>query len=106
VSQSNGGVPPYRVAYSGLFRQQTSQLLARAVAKGRLPDVAKAVRVIHAGLQWVPLDFGQPLQDYTAMGLREYIGVASPLVVKYSVDEVRRIVYVTLPFDLLPNSGL
>jgi hypothetical protein len=29
-----------------------------------------------------------------------------PLVVAFSVDESRRIVYVTAPFKLLPNTGL
>jgi hypothetical protein len=52
------------------------------------------------------LDFGEPLQDFVHLGIKEHIGVLAPLVVKYGVDEARRIVYVALPFELLPNSGI
>ena len=76
------------------------------MAKGRFAEFAKAVRDIDTRLQWIPLDFGEPLQDYPTLGIKEHIGVLGPLVVKYGVDEVRRLVYVSLPFDLLPRSGL
>jgi hypothetical protein len=46
------------------------------------------------------------VQDYPQLGLKEHIGVVAPLVVKYGVDEARRIVYVALAFGLLPKSGL
>jgi hypothetical protein len=52
------------------------------------------------------MDFGEPLQDHVHLGLKEYIGVISPLVVKYGVDEPRRLVYVTLSIAVLPKSGL
>jgi hypothetical protein len=57
-------------------------------------------------LHWVPLDFGEPLQDYLELRIVELVGVVSPLVVKYGIDEDRRIVYISLPFGLLPKSGL
>lgn len=106
MSQPSGGVPPYRVVYSGLCRDETRQLLARAGAKGRFAEVAQSVRDINTRLEWIPLDFGEPLQDYVHLGIKEHIGVLAPLVVKYGVDEDRHIVYVSLPFDLLPNTGL
>ncbi len=98
-------MPPYRVAYSELCRDEAKKLLARAAQKGRLADVAIAIRDIDTRLHWIPLDFGEPLQDYFHLGIKEHIGVVAPLVVKYGVDEVRHIVYVILPFDLLPRSG-
>jgi hypothetical protein len=55
---------------------------------------------------WIPLDFGEPLRDFVQLGLQERIGTVAPLVVTYGVDEARRIVYVTIPFKLLPGSGL
>ena len=106
MSQPTGAVPPYRVIYSERCRDQTRELLARAAAKGRLAEIAQAIRDVHKRLQWIPLDFGEPLQDFVRLGIKEHIGVVAPLVVKYGVDEARRIVYVSLPFDLLPNSGL
>jgi hypothetical protein len=106
MSQPGQGVPPYLVVYSGLCRDELKRLLARARVKERVSEVAQAVQGIHTQLQWIPLDFGQPLKDYVNLNMIEYIGVCAPLVVKYSVDEARRIVYVTLPFDLLSRSGL
>ncbi len=82
------------------------QLLARAAGHGRFTEIAQAVRDIDTRLQWIPLDFGEPLQDFAHLGIKEHIGVVTPLVVKYGVDEARRIVYDSLPLDLLPNSGL
>jgi hypothetical protein len=105
VNQPSNGIQPFQVVYSERCRAETKQLLARAGAKGRLADVVKAIRDIDTRLRWIPLDFGEPLQDYVHLGIKEHIGVCAPLVVKYGVDEARRIVYVSLPFDLLPRSG-
>jgi hypothetical protein len=99
-------MPPFRVVYSGLCREETRQLLARASAKGRFTEVAQSVRGINTRLEWIPLDFGDPLRDLAHLGLQELVGTVPPLVVTYSVDEARRIVYVAVPFKLLPNSGL
>jgi hypothetical protein len=106
MSQPKRGAPPYRVVYSGLCRDSTRQLLARAAAKGLFMEVAQVVRDINTRLEWIPLDFGDPLRDFVHLGIQERIGVIPPLVVIYGVDETRRIIYVSLPFKLLPNSGL
>jgi hypothetical protein len=74
--------------------------------RGRFAEVAQALRGIENRLKWIPLDFGEPLEDLVHMRLREYLGVVPPLVVRYGVDEARRLVYVALPFKLLPRSGL
>lgn len=106
MSQPKSGVLSYQVVYSGLCRDATGQLFARARAIGRFAEIAQVVRDIDPRLQWIPLDFGEPLQDFVHLGIKEPIGVIAPLVVKYGVDEPRRIVYVSLPFDLLPKNGL
>jgi hypothetical protein len=106
VSQPSGGVPPYRVVYSGPCREQTRQLLTRARAKGRFAEVAQVLRDIHTRLEWIPLDFGDPVRDFVHLGIQARIGILPPLVVKFGVDEARRIVHVSLPFGLLPRSGL
>jgi hypothetical protein len=51
------------------------------------------------------VSFGDPLRDLVHLGLQERVGVLPPLVVTYAVDEARHIVYVSVPFKLLPNSG-
>ncbi len=81
-------------------------MLARAQARGRLHEIAQTFRYINTRLEWIPLDFGQPLKDFVHLGIKEHIGVLAPLVIKYGVDEARHIVYVALPFSLLPKSGL
>jgi hypothetical protein len=104
VSQPSEDIS-FRVVYSQWCRDQTRELLSRAAAQGRFAEVARAIRDIDTRLHWIPLDFGEPLQDYTALGIKVHIGVLAPLVVRYGVDEIRRIVYVSLPFKLLPKSG-
>jgi hypothetical protein len=99
-------VPPYRVAYSELCRDETRQLLARAAAKGRFAEVAQIVRDVNTRLEWAPVDVGDPLRDLVHLGAQERIVVLPPLVVAYAVDETRRLVYVSVPFKLLPKSGL
>jgi hypothetical protein len=99
VSQPSSSVPPYRVSYSEQCRDQLRQLLARAVSAGRFAEVAQAVRSIDRRLQWIPLDFGEPLKDFKRLGIKAYIGVVAPLVIHYGVDEARRIVYVSRPLS-------
>jgi hypothetical protein len=49
--------------------------------------------------------FGQPLADLQLEPAQLWIGVVAPLVVRYVLDEERRLVMVaTLPV-LLPSSG-
>jgi hypothetical protein len=106
VSEKGEGTPPFRVIYSGRCREEVKRLLARAAAKGRFAEVAQILQNIHSHLRWIPLDFGESLRDYGSLGITEHLGSIGPLAVKYGVDESRRIVYVVVPFKLLPNSGL
>jgi hypothetical protein len=106
VSEPNRDVPPFRVVYSERCREATRQLLARAAAKGRFAELAQVVREIHTRLQWIPLDFGEPIRDFVQLGIQARLAPLGPLVVTFGVDEARRIVYVTIPFKLLPRSGL
>jgi hypothetical protein len=81
-------------------------LLERARAKGRFAEIAQAIRDINTRLEWIPLDFGEPLRDLSPLGIQIRMGTITPLVVRYGVDEARHIVYVSVPFVLLPKSGL
>jgi hypothetical protein len=106
VSPATEGVPPYRVVYSEKCRNETRDFLVRARAKSQFKEIARAVQGINARLEWIPLDFGEPLRDFVHLGIKVHIGVLAPFVVKYGVDEARHIVYVTLPFSLLPKKSL
>ena len=99
------GTPPFHVVYAQRCRENTRELLQRAAVKGRFAELAQVVRDINTRLEWIPLDFGEPLREHAQAGINEYIGVLPPLVVTYGVDQARRIVYVAVPFALLPRSG-
>jgi hypothetical protein len=106
VTQQSEGIPPYRIVWSGLSREAIKELLERATDKGRMTEIAQVLRAIIRRLEWIPLDYGDPLRDLVHLGLQERSAVLPPLVVKFFVDETRRIVYVTTPLKLLPNTGL
>jgi hypothetical protein len=89
-----------------LCQAHIAQLLARARAAGRFAEVAQAVRDINTRLQWIPLDFGEPLRYFAHLGIQKRIGTVAPIVVTFGVDESRRIVYVSVPFKLLRGSDL
>ena len=78
MSQPSGGLPPYRVVYSQLCRDRTRELLARARAKSRFAEVAQAVRDINTRLEWIPLDFGEPLRDLVDLRIQLRIAALKP----------------------------
>jgi hypothetical protein len=94
------------VVYSEVCRESLRQILARAAPQGKIDEVAEAVKGIIKRLEWIPLDFGEPLRDHGHLGLQERVGPVPPLVVRYGVDEARRMVYVVTPIKLLPRSGV
>ena len=95
---------PYRVAYSGRVRAELSRLGARAKATGLAAPFIAAVKEIDHRLRIYP-QFGQPLCDLKLEPAQLWIGVVPPLVVRYSLDEERRLVMVAFPFLPLPRSG-
>jgi hypothetical protein len=103
VSQKSDAAPPFRVIYSELCREHTRQLLELAQSKGQFAEVAKAIQEINTRLEWIPMDFGEPLWDFLELGIQERLGTVPPLVVRFGVDETRRLVYVSLPFKTLSN---
>lgn len=106
MSEPSQSTPPYRIVWSERCRQTTRELLLRAAERGRHAEVAQLLRDIIRRLEWIPLDFGEPLADHVHTGIQERIAPLSPLVVRFGVDEARRLVYVLIPLKLLANSGL
>ena len=94
------------IALDPKYPRARQNLCECLIVKGRLAEVVQALRDMHTRLEWIPLDFGEPLRDLPHLGIQIRIGPVAPLVVTYGVDEARRIVYVSVPFDLLPKSGL
>jgi hypothetical protein len=95
----------YRVSYSSRVLDAIKALILRAREIGTAPQVLAAVREIDRRLQIYP-QFGQPLQDLSIDSAQIWIGVVSPLVLHYIIDEERRQVMVLLPPSPFSNSGL
>jgi len=68
-------------------------------------EVLAAIKEIDRRLRIYP-QFGQPLSDLLLEPAQLWIGVVSPLVVHYYLDEKRRLVMVVDPIRPLSNSGL
>lgn len=94
---------PYRVSYSERVRQELLRLAGQARDQGFGPEFIAAVKELDRRLRIYP-QFGQPLCDLKLEPAQIWIGVVPPLVVRYVLDEERRLVMVVaLPF-LLPRA--
>jgi len=67
--------------------------------------LAAAIQALDHRLRVYP-QFGQPLRDLTVEPAQLWIATVPPLVVKYLLDEERRLVMVVQPITPLPGSGL
>ena len=99
MSDLNEAPEPYRVSYSGRVRD------ARAHRKGLWSEFAAALAAIDHRLHIYP-QFGQPLRDLSIKPAQLWIATVAPLVIKYLLDEERRLVLVAKPIVALPGSGL
>jgi hypothetical protein len=105
MSEPSGTPAPYRVAYSGLVRNELRDLIVRARGRGLAQQVLDAAKQIDDRLRVYP-QFGQPLRDLKLRPAQLWMACVPPLVVQYSVDDERRVVMVVVPIRPLPNSGL
>jgi hypothetical protein len=95
---------PYRVSYSEDVQQQLRTLGRRAKERGMAGEFVAALRALDARLRIYP-QFGEPLRDLTHQVGQIWIGTIPPLVVRYSVLDLKRVVMVVLPVAILPHSG-
>ena len=93
----------YEVTFSGRVIDTLRALVIRNPT--RAPELLAALREIERRLQIYP-QFGQPLWDLAADPARLWIGVVSPFVIHYILDETQRRVMVALPPKLLPRTGM
>ena len=75
----------------------------RAMAQGLGQEYLAAAREIDCRLRIYP-QFGEPLKDLQLKPSQLWIGSIWPIVVRYTVDDERRMVFVVAPFLLLPKS--
>jgi hypothetical protein len=105
VSETPNGPVRYRVVYSEWVRNELRKLADRAMERGLGPKFLAALKEMDQRLQIYP-QFGQPLRDLKLKPARLWLGVVPPLVVRYVLDEHRRLVMVTVPILPLTRSGL
>jgi hypothetical protein len=105
VTNPVDGPIPYRVIYSERVRDALRSLIASARQRGWGAQVIAAVKEMDRVLHIYP-QIGQPLRDLQLEPARLWIAVFPPLVVKYFLDEEKRLVMVGVPIQLLPRSGL
>jgi hypothetical protein len=104
MTDSASGPLPYQVSYSDHVRADLVRLAEAAKASGWFSQFLSALKEIENRLQIYP-QFGQPLSNLKLEPAQLWIGVVPPLVVKYTIDEERRVVMVVSPLLPLPNSG-
>jgi len=99
------GPEPYHASYSEHVRNELKTLIQRAKKVGLEKEAIAAVKEIDRRLHIYP-QFGEPLQNLILEPAQLWIASVSPLVVRYILDEDKRLVMVVVPFLPLPNSGL
>ena len=95
----------YRIAYSQRVINGLRTLGARATLRGLRGYFRDAVTKLDYLLAIYP-QFGEPLIDLPFSSYTLWIGTVSPLVVRYGVSDVDKIVMVTIPIQVLRNVGL
>jgi len=105
VSEPTESPIPYHVSYTERVRQEARLLAVRARDRGFGQQVLAAIKEIDRLLHLYP-QFGQPLFDLKLKPAQLWIGVVPPLVIRYVLDEQRRLVIVAIPFMPLRRSGL
>ena len=94
----------YDVPYSGRVHDALKAIVFRAKQAGFGLLALNAVRELDRILKIYP-QFGQPLRDLSIAPAQLWIGVVSPLVIRYIINEDRRQVLVVSPPQVLPRCG-
>jgi len=92
---------PYRIIFSPQVAEQLRDVLRAAAVRGDGPDARAAALVVSQALTWIPESIGEPAYDLPTLG-RVYVGGRDPILVRYTVSERLRVVYVSW-FRLQPR---
>jgi len=99
------GETAWRVVYFEAVRQQLTQWGQDADRLGVLPVYGESLRTMNRHLTPEPFVWGDPLYLLRVIDLLVCRGFAQLFYVRYSVDRVRRLVYV-MEVVAAPGSGL
>lgn len=92
---------PYRIIFSPQVGDQLRDVLRTAAVRGDGPAARTASLIVAQALTWIPESIGEPAYDLPTLG-RVYIGGRDPILVRYTVSERLRVVYISW-FRLLPQ---
>ena len=102
MSESLSSPIPYEVICSEKVRQELLSFSEKAQEQGLGPEYLAGLQEFERRLRIYP-QFGDPLTDLNLKPAQLCIGVVWPLILRYSLDEARRLVMVVAPFLLLPR---
>ena len=95
----------FRIDLAPAFRDDIRILMLRAIRKGQLADLISALQELERQLVTDPVGWGDPLNNYPHLGLVAFRRLQGPLIFKYAVDRLHKIVYVRRALPL-PGRGL
>jgi len=104
MSKPGSGPVPYQVVDSERVRADLVRLAAKARLCGMGPQFLASLMELDQRLRIYP-QFYQPVYNLKLEPVQIWIGVVPPLVVRYALDDERRLVMVATPIKPLPNSG-
>ena len=104
MSESPDSPVPYRVSYSEAVQQKLSAFADEALDQGLGEPFLASLKEFDSRLRVYP-QFGDPLADLKLTPSQLWIGVVWPVVMRYTLDDQRRLVIVVAPFLLLPKSA-
>lgn len=94
MSQADGrAIYEVRCAEQVLRTLERLQLQATRAGIGEM--MLDALRTLYHRLNTKPEAFGEPLHELRAFQLEVRVGGVPPLLVRYAVDRLRRLVYIT-----------
>ncbi len=102
MSESPSSPAPYEVSCSEKVRQELLSCAAKAQEQGLGHEYLASLKEFDLRLRIYP-QFGDPLTDLNLKPAQLWIGVVWPLVLRYSLDEERRLIMVVAAFVLLPR---
>jgi hypothetical protein len=100
----NEAIIPYALSYTPHVRQAFAALLQGLTDRELAARVKEAAKVIEYRLRIYP-QFGDPLRDFSTGNLTQWQGIVPPLIVRYVIDEERRLVMVGEPIRLMPGAA-
>ena len=103
MSESSPPPTVYQVICSEDVRRDLLSFAGKAQERGLRDQYLASLKEIDSRLRIYP-QFGEPLKDLQLKPSRLWIGSLWPIVVRYTVDDERRMVFVVAPFLLLPKS--